>query len=91
VTFKKRAPRAIGEIRKFATSTMGTHDVRIDATLNKFVWSHGIRNVPYRVRVRLHRKRNEDEEASDKLYTQVTLVNVPSFQGLQTKVVKDDE
>jgi hypothetical protein len=27
------------------------------------------RNVPYRIRVRLERKRNEDEDADEKLYT----------------------
>merc|ERR1712183_1187149 len=37
--FKKRAPRAIREIKKFAESMMGTPDVRIDVSLNKFVWS----------------------------------------------------
>lgn len=89
-TFKKRAPRALAEIRKFAEEKMGTKDVRVDTLLNKFLWSQGIRNVPYRVRVRLHRKRNEDEEAEHKLYTHVTHVNVPTFKGLQTKVVKDE-
>jgi large subunit ribosomal protein L31e len=43
--FKKRAPRAVSEIRKFATAHMGTADVRIDADLNKAVWSHGIKSV----------------------------------------------
>merc|ERR1712126_301255 len=37
--FKKRAPRAIREIRKFAEQMMGTPDVRIDVSLNKLVWS----------------------------------------------------
>jgi len=91
VTFKKRAPRAISEIKKFARKMMGTEDVRVDVLLNKFVWSKGIKNVPYRVRVRLHRRRNEDEEAAEKLYTHVTYVSVPNFSGLQTKVVKDEE
>lgn len=40
-------------------------DVRVDAKLNKYIWSKGIRNVPYRVRVKLSRKRNEDEEAAE--------------------------
>lgn len=31
-------------------------------------------NVPYRVRVRLSRKRNEDEDATEKLYTLVQYV-----------------
>jgi len=41
--FKKRAPRAIKEIRKFAEKMMGTTDVRIDTRLNKHMWSQGIR------------------------------------------------
>uniref|UniRef100_A0A8C0PJH4 Large ribosomal subunit protein eL31 n=1 Tax=Canis lupus familiaris TaxID=9615 RepID=A0A8C0PJH4_CANLF len=51
VGFKKRAPRALREIRKFAMKEMGTPDVRIDTRLNKAVWAKGIRNVPYRIRV----------------------------------------
>jgi len=90
ITFKKRAPRALQAIRDFARKTMGTEDVRIDTLLNKFLWSKGIRNVPHRVRVRLHRKRNEDEESSEKLYTHVTHVNVPTFKGLKTVAVKDE-
>lgn len=43
VGFKKRSPRAIKEIRKFAIQQMGTPDVRIDTRLNKHVWSKGIK------------------------------------------------
>ena len=39
------------------------------------------RNVPYRIRVRLHRKRNEDEDSNNKFYTLVTHVPVDSFKG----------
>ena len=39
--------------------------------------------------VRLSRKRNEDEEASEKLYTLVQHVEVASVKGLQTEVVAD--
>jgi hypothetical protein len=35
-------------------------------------------------------KRNEDDEATDKLYCHVTHVNVPSFKGLHTTPVKDE-
>ena len=63
--FKRRAPTAVKEIKKFAQKTMGTSDVRIDSSLNKYVWKNGIKNVPVRVRVRLSRKRNEDEEAEE--------------------------
>lgn len=45
IGFKKRAPRAIKEIRKFAEKEMRTSDVRIDTRLNKHIWSKGIRWV----------------------------------------------
>merc|ERR1712142_306408 len=69
IGFKYRAPRAIKEVKKFAEKQMGTSDVRIDTRLNKHLWSQGVRNVPFRVRVRLARLRNEDEDSVNKLYT----------------------
>ena len=51
---------------------MHTKDVRIDSRLNKFIWSKGVRNVPYRVRVRLSRKRNEDEDAKERVSSPTT-------------------
>lgn len=63
VSFKKRAPRAPNEIRKFAMKEMGTPDVRTDTRLNKAIWAKRIRNVPYCIRVRLSRKCNEDEDS----------------------------
>ena len=42
-------------------------DVRIDTSLNKFVFSQGVKNVPTRIRVRLSRRRNEDEDAKEKV------------------------
>ncbi|KYO41412.1 60S ribosomal protein L31 [Alligator mississippiensis] len=90
IGFKKRAPRALKEIRKFAMKEMGTPDVRIDTRLNKAVWAKGIRNVPYRIRVRLSRKRNEDEDSPNKLYTLVTYVPVTTFKGLQTVNVDEN-
>jgi len=65
-------------------------DIRIDTKLNKFVWSNGVRNVPTRVRIRLSRKRNEDEEAKEKMFTLVQHVPVESFKNLQTETVKDE-
>ncbi|XP_065159201.1 large ribosomal subunit protein eL31 [Atheta coriaria] len=87
VGFKKRAPRAIKEIRKFAVKQMGTPDVRIDTRLNKQLWSKGIRNVPFRIRVRLSRRRNDDEDSVNKLFTLVTYIPVAGFKGLQTENV----
>jgi len=60
---------------------MGTKDVRVDPKLNKSVWSNGVRRVAFRIRVRLERKRNEDEDATEKLYTAVSEVKVSSFKG----------
>ena len=91
VGFKKRAPRAVKEVKAFAKKMMGTDDVRVDTKLNKFLWSQGIKAVPGRVRVRLARKRNDDEEAAEKLYTLCSHVPVEKFQykGLSTCVVED--
>merc|ERR1711962_499053 len=88
--FKYRAPRAVKEIKKFAEKQMGTKDVRIDTRLNKAIWSQGVRNVPFRMRIRLARLRNEDEDSIHKLYTLVTHVQVAkgAFKGLQTENVE---
>merc|ERR1712014_319626 len=88
IGFKYRARRAIKEVKKFAEKQMGTDDIRIDTGLNKHIWSQGVRNVPFRVRVRLARMRNEDEDSTNKLYTLVTHVNVATFKGLQTENVE---
>merc|ERR1711992_330783 len=91
IGFKYRAPRAIKEVKKFAEKQMGTNGVRIDTRLNKHLWSQGVRNVPFRVRVRLARKRNEDEDSTHKLYTLVTYVPVASFKGTMTVNVDSSE
>merc|ERR1719185_53333 len=69
---------------------MSTTDVRIDTKLNKAVWATGVRNTPKRIRVRMSRKRNEDEDATEKMFTLVQHVPVESFKELQTENVKDD-
>lgn len=66
-------------------------DVRVDQQVNKYVWSKGVRNVPYRIRVKLSRKRNEDEEAESKMYTLVTLQDVASHKGTLTVAADVDE
>lgn len=88
-SFKKRAPSAVKAIKNFAKKNMGTEDVRIDPKLNKSVWAKGIRTVPHRIRVRMSRRRNEDEDAKSKMYTLVTYVPVASFSGLQTETIDE--
>jgi large subunit ribosomal protein L31e len=85
IQFKKRAPRAIREIRKFAKGEMFTNDVRVDTSLNRFLWSNGVRNVPKRVRVRISRKKNEDEDSKEKFYSLVQHLQVDSFASLKTE------
>ena len=70
---------------------MGTKDVRIDVGLNKEVWSRGVRKPPTRMRLRLSRRTNDDEEATEKMYTLVTYVPVDSFKGLVTENIDDEE
>uniref|UniRef100_A0A8C9GV96 Large ribosomal subunit protein eL31 n=1 Tax=Piliocolobus tephrosceles TaxID=591936 RepID=A0A8C9GV96_9PRIM len=88
--FKKRAPWALKEIWKFAMKEMGTPGVCIDTRLNKAVWAKGIRNVPHQIHVRLSRKRNEDEDSPNKLYTLVIYVPVTTFKNLQTVSVDEN-
>lgn len=75
----------------FATKSMGTKDVRVDPKLNQAVWAQGVKNVPKRLRIRLERKRNDEEGAKEKLYTLATIVpGVTSFKGLQNTTVSDE-
>ncbi|ELW63568.1 60S ribosomal protein L31 [Tupaia chinensis] len=67
--FKKCAPQALKEIRKFAKEEMRTLDVCIDTSLNKVIWIKGIRNSLYHIHVWLSRKLNEDEDSSNKCYS----------------------
>jgi large subunit ribosomal protein L31e len=74
ITFKRKAPRAVKEIKAFARKAMFTEDVRIDPELNQELWRNGVRNVDKRVDIVLERKKNEeDEEAQEKFYTLVKL------------------
>ena len=69
--------------------SQGTRDVRLDPQLNKKVWENGVKGVPFRLRVRISRKRNDEEDAKEKLYSYVQAVNVKNPKGLQTVVVED--
>lgn len=52
---------------------------------------HLFRSTPFRVRVRLARRRNDDEDSTHKLYTLVTYVPAESFKGLQTENVESSD
>ena len=88
IQFKKKAPRALREIRGLVTKMMKTSDVRVDPKLNQFIWSHGIRNLPRRVRVRISRKRNEEEGKGQEWYSLVQHVHVENFSDKLTEKAK---
>lgn len=90
VSFKKRAPRAVKEIKKFAKLHMGTEDVRLAPELNQEIWKRGIKGCPYRMRLRISRKRNEEDDAKNPLFSYVEPVFVADVKGLHTTVVEDD-
>ena len=88
IKFKGRAPRAIKEIKAFAAKAMRTKDVRLDAGLNKAVWAKGIRNVPFRLRIVVERKRNDDEDAKEPVYSYVTVAADQATKGKGTVKVE---
>jgi ribosomal protein L31E len=55
--------RKCWRIEKLTMLFQGTSDVRLDPQLNKKVWEAGIKGVPYRLRIRISRKRNDEEGA----------------------------
>lgn len=68
---------------------MKTQDVRIDPKLNQFIWNQGVRNLPRRVRVRISRKRTEDEgKGSSEWYSLVQHINNDDFSGKLTEKAK---
>jgi large subunit ribosomal protein L31e len=74
------APKAIKSIVEFAQKSMGVKDVRVSPPLNQAVWARGVRSPPNRIRVRFERKRNDDENAKEKLYVLASYVEgITSF------------
>ncbi|KAE9464475.1 hypothetical protein C3L33_03584, partial [Rhododendron williamsianum] len=57
-------------------------------TINLHKRLHG-----WRVRVRIARKRNDDEDAKEELYSLVTVAEIPTegLKGLGTKVIEEDD
>jgi large subunit ribosomal protein L31e len=75
------APKAIKSVIIFAQKAMGVKDVRISPGLNQAIWARGIKSPPKRIRVRLERKRNDDEGAKEKLYVVASVVEgITSFK-----------
>lgn len=54
------------------------------------MWEQGVKGVPYRIRVRISRRRNDEEGAKEKLYSFVQAVNVKNPKGLVTQTVEEE-
>ncbi len=88
IQFKKRGKRAIREIKKFATQQMHVQDIRIDAELNHYIWMNGIRDTPNKVRIRISKKKSQDEDAKEPYFCLVQNVDVEDFSHLRTENAK---
>eukprot|EP00798_Chlamydomonas_sp_ICE-L_P015240 gene15239-21322_t len=88
-SFKKKAPKAVKQIREFASKAMGTKDVRLDVKLNKVLWSKGIRNIPHRLRIVISRRRNDDEDAKEEMYSFISVADDQATKGKGTLLVQD--
>ena len=51
----KRAKKAVTALRQFISKNMKSDDVKISASLNKKVWSHGIKHPPHHVKITVRR------------------------------------
>lgn len=74
---KKKAPKAMKEIRKFAQKAVVTTDVRVDVKLNKHVLEPWVTECARRVRVRIARERTDEEDAKEEFYSLVTVADIP--------------
>lgn len=83
-SFKKRAPVAMRKIREIAKKMTGLSDIRIDPSVNNYVWSQGIRNLPRKIRVEMKVFEQENQK-----FVYTSLKEVESFKGLLTTAEKD--
>ena len=56
--------------------------------MNRALWVNGVRNVPRKIRVRISRKKNEDEDSKEKFYSLVQHLKVDTFEGLKTELAQ---
>lgn len=83
---KKAAPIAIRAIRAQIEKLTKVEDVRLDPSVNVFVWSRGIRHVPRRIRLEI-RMEGDDEHK----YAYVINKDVENFKNLTTEKRGDED
>ena len=75
-----RAKRAIRKIREFVQRHFGVDEVKIDNTVNNYVWSRSIEKPPRRVPVYVEVVEEEAEEGKKKV-AYVTLANLKNVEA----------
>lgn len=84
----KRTNRVVSMLREFAEKHMKTDDIKIDQYLNKYLWQHGKRNPPRKVRIRM--ARDETDTVVISLYEEVkekrSQLDVGSYESEQEDV-----
>lgn len=59
---RKRAPKAIRELRSFMERHLKTDSFIIDESINDKIWERGITKIPPRIRVKVTEEEVEEEE-----------------------------
>ncbi len=77
-----RAKRAIRFIREFVARHFGVEpeDVKIDNSVNNYIWSRSIHRPPHKVHVYVSVKKESTEEGEKKI-AYVTLANVEEVEA----------
>lgn len=57
-----RAPRAIREVKYFLEKHMKADTVKIDSSINEFIWERGIKKIPSKIKVKAVVEYEDDEE-----------------------------
>jgi large subunit ribosomal protein L31e len=83
--FKKRTTFCINEIKKFTQKIMKTKNIRIDTNLNTNIWKNGPKHTPFRIRVRLSKKRFITEKNSEGWVVFVSQVKNQNFKQKTTE------
>ncbi len=64
----RRTKRAMNEVRAFLSKHMKSNDVRIGTDVNEYLWKHGAKNPPHKVKVTV--TKGDDNVVKATLFTQ---------------------
>lgn len=83
-SWRYKAPKCIYYLKKFIQNQFKSeNDILIAPEVNKYIWRHGIKNIPKRMRIKVERRpSNKNPELN---VFRVCLVDVNTFKGLQSQ------